>query len=78
MNIFQYDQIASAWTINMLQTEVDFFSKHMKKNAWVGLYDTPDNPIEQYILDSYDFHFSDKCDGVVGFEWWIHVMEKSI
>ena len=77
MNIFQYDQIASAWTINMLQVEVDFFSKRMKKNAWVGLYDTPDNPIEQYILDSYDFHFSDKCDSVVGFEWWIHVMEKS-
>ena len=76
MNIFQYDQVVSSWTIMMLKDEVDFFSEHMKKNAWIGLYDIPDNPIEQYIIDSYDFHFSDKCNNVVGFEWWIHVMDK--
>ena len=77
MRIFQYEQVVSHWTLQMLKTEVEFFNEHMDRNAWIGLFDEPDNPIEQFILDSYDFHFSDKCNNVVGFEWWIHVMEKS-
>ena len=77
MRIFQYEQVVSHWTLQMLKTEVEFFNEHMDRNAWIGLFDEPDNPIEQFILDSYDFHFSDKCNNVVGFEWWIHVVEKS-
>ena len=76
MNIFQYDQVVSPRTLETLISEVDVFKDKMQGNAWIGLHDEPDNPIEQFIIDSYDFHFADKCEGVVGFEWWIHVMEK--
>tara|TARA_S200000501_G_scaffold112918_1_gene106162 strand:- start:1232 stop:1963 length:732 start_codon:yes stop_codon:yes gene_type:complete len=76
MNIFQYDQVVSHRNLETLISEVDVFKDKMKGNAWIGLHDEPDNPIEQFIIDSYDFHFAHKCEGVVGFEWWIHVMEK--
>ena len=76
MNIFQYDQVVAPRTIENLISEVDLFKDKMKGNAWIGLYDEPDNLIEQFIIDSYDFHFADKCQSVVGFEWWIHVMDK--
>ena len=77
MRIFQYDQIVTTQTLELIKNEVENFNTLVDRNAWIGLHDEPDNVIEQFILDSYDFHFSDKCNGVVGFEWWIHVVEKS-
>ena len=49
MNIFQYDQVVSHWTLQMLKTEVEFLNTCMNKNAWIGLFDEPDNPVEQFI-----------------------------
>ena len=77
MRIFQYDEIVTPNILNVIKSEVEIMSTLMDRNAWIGLHDQPDNAIEQFILDSYDFHFSDKCNNVVGFEWWIHVVEKS-
>ena len=77
MRIFQYDEIVTPNILVMLKSEVEIMNTLMDRNAWIGLHDQPDNPIEQFILDSYDFHFADKCNDVVGFEWWIHVVEKS-
>ena len=50
MRIFQYEQVVSHWTLQMLKTEVEFFNEHMDRNAWIGLFDEPDNPIEQFIF----------------------------
>ena len=77
MRIFQYDEIVTPNILVALKSEVEIMNTLMDRNAWIGLYDQPDNAIEQFILDSYDFHFADKCNDVVGFEWWIHVVEKS-
>ena len=77
MRIFQYDEIVTPNILVMLKGEVEIMNTLMDRNAWIGLHDQPDNPIEQFILDSYDFHFANKCNDVVGFEWWIHVVEKS-
>ena len=77
MRIFQYDEIVTPNILDTLKSEVEIMNTLMDRNAWVGLHDQPDNAIEQFILDSYDFHFADKCNNVVGFEWWIHVVEKS-
>ena len=76
MRIFQYDEIVTPNILNVIKSEVEIMSTLMDRNAWIGLHDQPDNSIEQFILDSYDFHFADKCNDVVGFEWWIHVVEK--
>ena len=77
MRIFQYDEIVTPNILQILKSEVEIMNTLMDRNAWIGLHDQPDNAIEQFILDSYDFHFADKCNDVVGFEWWIHVVEKS-
>ena len=77
MRIFQYDEIVTPNILVALKSEVEIMNTLMDRNAWIGLHDQPDNAIEQFILDSYDFHFADKCNDVVGFEWWIHVVEKS-
>ena len=52
MNIFQYDQVVSPRTLETLISEVDVFKDKMQGNAWIGLHDEPDNPIEQFIIDS--------------------------
>ena len=72
MRIFQYDEIVTPNILNVIKSEVEIMSTLMDRNAWIGLHDQPDNAVEQFILDSYDFHFADKCNDVVGFEWWIH------
>lgn len=77
MRIFQYDEIVTPNILQILKSEVEIMNTLMDRNAWIGLHDQPDNAIEQFILDSYDFHFADKCNDVVGFEWWIHVVEKN-
>ena len=51
MNIFQYDQVVSHRNLETLISEVDVFKDKMKGNAWIGLHDEPDNPIEQFIID---------------------------
>ena len=61
MKIFQYDEIVTPNVLVALKSEVEIMNTLMDRNAWIGLHDQPDNSIEQFILDSYDFHFADKC-----------------
>ena len=46
-------------------------------NKWIGIHDEPENTIEKYIQDSYDFYISKSIlsDTLVkGFEWCIYVL----
>ena len=55
MRIFQYDEIVTPNILVMLKSEVEIMNTLMDRNAWIGLHDQPDNPIEQFILDSMTF-----------------------
>ena len=80
MNVLTYKQIIDAITIVQLRQEVENFHP-LHGNKWIGIYDEPENIIEKYIQDSFDFYLKDKYQlwqrwdkgGIpVGFEWWIH------
>ena len=46
-------------------------------NKWIGIHDEPENTIEKYIQDSYDFYISKSILSetlVKGFEWCIYLM----
>lgn len=87
MNVLTYKQIIDAITIVQLRAEVENFHP-LHGNRWIGLYDKPENTIEKYIQDSFDFHLQDKSGlwrminpwnpqaSPVGFEWWIENTEN--
>ncbi|MEC7807373.1 MAG: hypothetical protein VYD75_09690 [Pseudomonadota bacterium] len=75
MNVYQFEKIINSYSSMMIKQEVEDFNP-LKRNAWIGLHDVPDNAIEAYILDSYSFLLEERCHGVVGFEWWFHIMES--
>ncbi len=59
MRIFQYDEIVTPNILVMLKGEVEIMNTLMDRNAWIGLYDQPDNPfhnlqtpIRVFIIDS--------------------------
>ena len=82
MNVLTYKQIIDAITIVQLRQEVENFHP-LHGNKWIGIYDEPENTIEKYIQDSFDFHLQDKSGlwrminpwnpqaSPIGFEWWI-------
>ena len=79
-----YQRIIDDLSIVNLRNEVKQFyplrSNGFTTNKWIGIHDEPENTIEKYIQDSYDFYLASQCkyeyrnglnSGVVGFEWWI-------
>ena len=75
MNIYQFEKIVNGFSCLKILHEINDFNP-LSRNAWIGIHDEPDNAIEAYILDSYSFLFEDQFHGVVGFEWWFHVMDN--
>tara|TARA_B100000530_G_C15846235_1_gene443393 strand:+ start:234 stop:980 length:747 start_codon:yes stop_codon:yes gene_type:complete len=80
MNVLSYPPILDSYSTLMLREEVDAVYP-IGNNKWIGIYDEPENIIEKYIQDSFDFYLKDKYQlwqrwdegGIpVGFEWWIH------
>ncbi len=45
------------------------------RNHWIGINDEPENTIEKYIQDSFDFYLADSFSSTIvkGFEWWVQV-----
>ena len=75
MNVYQFEKIVNGFSCLKILHEINDFNP-LSRNAWIGIHDEPDNAIEAYILDSYSFLFEDQFHGVVGFEWWFHVMDN--
>jgi len=73
MNFISYPPIIDSSSIVFLKKEVEYFYPLMDKNKWIGMYDEPENTIEKYIQDSFDFYLKDILGTPVGFEWWIQI-----
>ena len=79
MNIISYPPILDSYLPVQLRKEVEYLYP-IGTNKWIGIYDEPENTIEKYIQDSFDFIFKRSVflwHNVnpyfsIGFEWWIH------
>ena len=74
MNI--YPPIIDTPSVVQLRKDVEYFNS--PKNHWIGIHDEPENTIEKYIQDSYDFYISKSILSetlVKGFEWWIQIFD---
>ena len=71
MNI--YPPIIDSPSLVELKKDVEYFNS--SKNHWVGINDTPENTIEKYIQDSFDFYLGDSFSSTIvkGFEWWTQI-----
>ena len=71
MNI--YPPIIDSPSLVELKKDVEYFNS--PKNHWVGINDTPENTIEKYIQDSFDFYLGDSFSSTIvkGFEWWTQI-----
>ena len=83
MNVVTYPPIIDSPSVEKLKNEVKIFNP-LRGNMWLGLYDEPENTIEKYIQDSFDFYLKDtyNMSGIpigqpVGFEWWFHVFSSN-
>ena len=77
MNVLSYPPILDSASTTQLKNQVENFYP-IGYNKWIGLHDEPENTIEKYIQDSFDFILSDSSiitDKPVGFEWWIESLE---
>ena len=82
MKVLTYPPIIDSYSMLMLRGEVESFLP-LDRTYWLGMWDEPDNVIEKYIQDSFDFFLTDKTDifiksnpwnilgAPIGFEWWI-------
>ena len=75
MNFVSYSPIIDSASIIFLKKEVEYFYPSMDKNKWIGVYDEPENTIEKYIQDSFDFYLADSFSSTIvkGFEWWTQI-----
>ena len=73
--MISYKQIIDSISVSKLRDEVNQFyplrSNGFTTNKWIGIHDEPENTIEKYIQDSFDFYLASDYKRVVGFEWWI-------
>ena len=80
MNVLSYPPILDAISLVQLKNQVENFHP-VGRNAWIGIHDEPENTIEKYIQDSFDFLLKDSpilTGKPVGFEWWIENLEEQI
>ena len=71
-----YPPIIDTPSVVQLRKDVEYFNS--PRNHWIGIHDEPENTIEKYIQDSYDFYISKSIlsDTLVkGFEWWIQIFD---
>ena len=54
MNIISYPPILDSYSALQLRGEVDYLYP-IGTNKWIGIYDEPENTVEKYIQDSFDF-----------------------
>ena len=71
-----YRNILDPSSIVYLRNEVEMLTE-FQGNYWLGIHDEPENTVEKYIQDSFDFYLSDEYPKVIGFEWWFHIMDSS-
>ena len=71
-----YRNILDPSSIVYLRNEVEMLTD-FQGNYWLGIHDEPENTVEKYIQDSFDFYLSDEYPKVIGFEWWFHIMDSS-
>ena len=83
MNVSYCPPIIDANSLVNLKEEIRAFNP-LAGNMWVGIHDEPENTIERYIQDSFDFYLKDNYNysGIpmgapVGFEWWFHIFEDN-
>ena len=71
MNV--YPPIIDAHSLVQLKKDVEYFNP--SRNHWIGINDEPENTIERYIQDSFDFYLADNFSSTIfkGFEWWLQV-----
>ena len=86
MNILSFPPILDSVSLLQLRKEVEYFYP-LGHNKWVGINDEPENTIEKYIQDSFDFLLRDSYNlwhvdtvwntiaNPVGFEYWIENLE---
>tara|TARA_B100000965_G_scaffold290586_1_gene248384 strand:+ start:1055 stop:1819 length:765 start_codon:yes stop_codon:yes gene_type:complete len=86
MNVLSYQPILDSISCLHLTEEVNKLHP-IGTNKWIGIHDEPENIIEKYIQDSFDFFLLDKynlwyqenpwnqINPPIGFEWWIENME---
>ena len=55
MNIISYPPILDSYSTLQLREEVDYLHP-IGTNKWIGIYDEPENTVEKYIQDSFDFY----------------------
>ena len=61
MNIISYPPILDSYSTLQLREEVDYLYP-IGTNKWIGIYDEPENTVEKYIQDSFDFYLKDQED----------------
>ena len=74
MNV--YPPIIDSPSLVQLRKDAEYFNP--SKNYWIGINDEPENTIEKYIQDSYDFYISKSIlsDTLVkGFEWELSIFD---
>ena len=83
MIVLTYPPILTSISVVHLRKEVEYFSEY-KKNHWLGIHDAPENTVEKYIQDSFDFCLKENYNlsGIpigapVGFEWWIEYFDNN-
>ena len=73
-----YPPIIDSISTVKLRDEIKQFhplqSNGFTTNKWIGIHDEPENTIEKYIQDSYDFYLSFQYPTAIGFEWCIYLM----
>ena len=76
--MISYKRIIDDISIVKLRDEVKQFfplkPNGFTTNKWIGVHDEPENTIEKYVQDSFDFYLASDYKGVVGFEWWIELL----
>ena len=84
MNLNCYPPIIDSMSSLAVKKEVEMFNP-LPGNMWLGIYDEPENTIEKFIQDSFDFYFKDTYNfsGIpfgkpVGFEWWFHKFDEEV
>ena len=73
MNI--YPPILDAHSLVQLKKDVEYFN--CQRNHWIGINDEPENTIEKYIQDSFDFYLADSFSSTIvkGFEWELSIFD---
>ena len=80
MNVLSYSETIDSISVLKLREELEQFYP-IGNNKWIGIHDEPENIIEKYIQDSFDFYLKDKyhlwhsvnpwnlLEEPIGFEW---------